>query len=95
MTDNGSHEQKSAEKDKGCADKVGNDAQRHFHLYFSSSNVGVHLRRTLCAVMVERIVGFIYHGFYWPRPKIVSAWSVPFVFSVVEGPLCVRSPIFS
>ena len=51
--------------------------QADLHIFYP--NVSVHLRRTLCAVRVERLVGFIFHGCYWPRPIIVSAWFVTFV----------------
>ena len=47
---------------------------------FSDPNVSVHPRRTLCAVVVERLVGFHFHRlFLASRPEIVSAGFVTFV----------------
>ena len=49
-------------------------------LTISSLNVSVHPRRTLCAVVVERLVGFHFHRlFLASRPEIVSAGFVTFV----------------
>ena len=62
---------------------------------FLRSNVSVHPRRTLCAVVVERLVGiFILAVHALALSEIVAAWSMLFPLSVVEGPLVVRWLIF-
>ena len=49
-------------------------------IFVFSPNVSVHPRRTLCAVAVERLVGFHFHRlFLASRPEIVSAGLVTFV----------------
>jgi len=53
-------------------------------------NVSVHPRRTLCAVVVERLVGiFILAVHALDLSEIVAAWSMLFPLTVVEGPLVV------
>jgi len=43
---------------------------------------------------LERFVGSIFSWLFLASlSQIISAWLVPFVFSVVEDPLCVRSPL--
>ena len=59
------------------------------HIY-SGANVSVHPRRTLCAVVVERLVGiFILAVHALDLSEIVAAWSMLFPLTVVEGPLVV------
>ena len=63
--------------------------------YVISANVSIHPRCTLCTVGVECLVGFHFHWLFLASlSEIVSAWFVTFVSSVVEVPLCARSPIY-
>ena len=59
--------------------------------HYSDSNVSVHPRRTLCAVGVQRLVGFYFSsavlGFAFPN-RIRGVRDL--CFSVVEGPSCAR-----
>ena len=58
--------------------------------YSMKPNVSVHPRRTLCAVVVERLVGiFILAVHALDLSEIVAAWSMLFPLTVVEGPLVV------
>ena len=52
--------------------------QADLHIFYP--NVSVHPRRTLCAVGVERLVGFHFHWLFLASlSEIVSAWFVTFV----------------
>ena len=62
--------------------------QADLHIFYP--NVSVHPRRTLCAVVVERLVGiFILAVHALDLSEIVAAWSMLFPLTVVEGPLVV------
>ena len=55
-----------------------------------SANVSVHPRRTLCAVVVERLVGIFFLAVHaLDLSEIVAAWSMLFPLTLVEGPLVV------
>ena len=60
-------------------------------IYSLVHNVSVHPRRTLCAVVVQRLVGiFILAVHALALSEIVAASSMLFPLTVVEGPFHVR-----